>query len=207
MNVNLPEIFTFRNDSWCNILVNNVFKVLVLCVIGLFFMYNQWMYQPGHSLDLRTVLLSISGLYLGVIPTVVAMLFMGIYRVIIGGDFMVLGLLLIVSSSILGTGWRYFLPKRTKPNSILSLYFLGIVTHAVMVLWLVLLPKEDFWGLFQLLVFPILVLYPFITMILGILMSRQHTNWENEKAKDRFIESEQRNEIYYQWNNRNWQQR
>lgn len=63
-------------------------------------MYNQWMYQPGHSLDLRTVLLSISGLY------------------------------------------------------------------------------------------------PFITMILGILMSRQHTNWENEKAKDRFIESEQRNEIY-----------
>ncbi len=74
-------------------------------------MYNQWMYQPGHSLDLRTVLLSISGLY------------------------------------------------------------------------------------------------PFITMILGILMSRQHTNWENEKAKDRLIESEQRNEIYYQWNNRNWQQR
>lgn len=65
-------------------------------------MYNQWMYQPGHSLDLRTVLLSISGLYLGVIPTVVAMLFMGIYRVIIGGDFMVLGLLLIVSSGILG---------------------------------------------------------------------------------------------------------
>jgi PAS domain S-box-containing protein len=35
-------------------------------------------------------------------------------------------------------------------------------------------------------------LYPFITMILGILMSRQHTNWQNEKAKDRFIESEQR---------------
>ncbi|MDI9538814.1 MAG: PAS domain S-box protein, partial [Bacteroidota bacterium] len=29
-------------------------------------------------------------------------------------------------------------------------------------------------------------------MILGILMSRQHTNWQNEKAKDRFIESEQR---------------
>lgn len=161
----------------------------------------------GHSLDLRTVLLSISGLYLGVIPTVVAMLFMGIYRVIIGGDFMVLGLLLIVSSGILGIGWRYFLPKGTKPNSILSLYVLGIVTHAVMVFWLVLLPKEDFLGLFQLLVFPILVLYPFITMILGILMSRQHTNWENEKAKDRFIESEQRNEIYYQWNNRNWQQR
>lgn len=170
-------------------------KVLIGVIvggIGMFFMYNRWIYQPGHSLDLRTVLLSISGLYLGVIPTVVAMLLMVIYRVIIGGDLIVLGLILIVSSGLLGIGWRYFPQKRTKPNSILSLYILGIVTHVFMLFWLVLLPKEAFLGFLQLLAFPVIVLYPLITLILGILMNRQLANWENEKAKDRFIESEQR---------------
>lgn len=164
----------------------------IVGAIGMFFMYNRWMYQPGHSLDLRTILLSISGLYLGAIPTVVAMLFMAIYRFTIGGELMVLGLLLIASSGLLGIGWRYFQKKRSKPNTILSVYMLGIVTHAVMLLWLVLLPKEDFLVFLQRLVVPVMVIYPLITLILGLLMNRQRLNWENEKTKDRFIESEQR---------------
>lgn len=150
------------------------------------------MFQPGHSLDLRTILLSISGLYLGAIPTIIAMLLMGIYRAILGGDLMVLGLLLIASSGLLGIGWRYFQQKRGKPNSILSLYVLGILTHAVMLLWLIILPKENFLGFLQRLVLPVMIIYPLITLLLGILMNKQLVNWENEKAKDRFIESEQR---------------
>ncbi|WP_320111696.1 response regulator [Draconibacterium orientale] len=197
-NVAFLLVFTFfYGKQWIeNIRSERILpKVLigvVVGVIGMFFMYNRWMYQPGHSLDLRTVLLSISGLYLGAIPTIVAMLLMGIYRVIIGGDLMILGLLLIASSGLLGIGWRYFLHKKNKPFSLSSLYILGLVTHAVMLLWLVLLPKEDFLIFLQRLVVPVMVIYPLITLILGLLMNRQRVNWENEKAKDRFIESEQR---------------
>jgi len=197
-NVAFLLVFTFfYSKQWIESIRSERIlpKVLIGVIvgsIGMFFMYNRWMYQPGHSLDLRTVLLSISGLYLGAIPTLVGMLLMGIYRVIIGGDMMVLGLLLIVSSGLLGIGWRYFQQKRAKPNSILSLYVLGILTHAFMLLWLVLLPKEEFLGFLQRLALPVLGIYPLITLLLGTLMNRQFQNWENEKAKDQFIESEQR---------------
>lgn len=197
-NVAFLLLFTFfYGKRWIeNIRSKRILpKVLIGVIvgaIGIFFMYNRWMFQPGHSLDLRTVLLSISGLYLGAIPTIVAMLLMGIYRVILGGDLMVLGLLLIASSGLLGIGWRYFQQKRGKPNSILSLYVMGILTHAVMLLWLIFLPKEDFLGFLQRLVLPVMIIYPLITLLLGILMNRQLVNWENEKAKDQFIESEQR---------------
>jgi PAS domain S-box-containing protein len=197
-NVAFLLVFTFfYGKRWIeNIRSERILpKVLigvVVGVIGMFFMYNRWIYQPGHSLDLRTVLLSISGLYLGAIPTIVAMLLMAIYRIIIGGDLVVLGLLLIASSGLLGIGWRYFLHKKNKPFSLSSLYILGLVTHTVMLFWLVLLPKEAALGFLQRLVLPVMLIYPLITLVLGILMNRQLINWENEKAKDRFIESEQR---------------
>jgi PAS domain S-box-containing protein len=117
---------------------------------------------------------------------------MAIYRLIIGGDLMGIGLLLIASSGLLGIGWRYLQQKRGKHNSILSLYILGLITHVVMLLWPIVLPQERFLDLVQRLAFPLLVIYPFITLVLGILMNKQFQNWENEKAKDRFIESEQR---------------
>lgn len=165
---------------------------VVVGAIGIFLMFNPWTYQPGHGLDLRTVLLSISGLYLGAVPTLVAMLLMGIYRFSLGGELMALGLVLIASSGLTGIVWRYFQQKKGRTNSLLSLYMMGILTHVLMLLWLVWLPWADFLTIIQKIVLPVMVLYPFLTVLLGFLMNRQMQNWENEKAKDRFIETEQR---------------
>ena len=197
-NVAFLLVFTFfYGKRWIeSIRSERIFpKVLIGVIvgaIGIFFMYNSWMYQPGYSLDLRSVLLSISGLYLGAMPTIVAMLLMGIYRFSIGGELMPLGLVLIASSGLLGIGWPYFHQKKGRANSILSLYILGLLTHAFMLFWLIILPKEESLVIVKRLVLPVIVVYPLITLLLGILMKRQLVNWENEKAKDRFIESEQR---------------
>lgn len=197
-NITFLLVFTFfYGKRWIESIQSKRIlpKILIGVVVGLigvFFMYNRWMYQPGHTLDLRTVLLSISGLYLGAIPTVVAMLLMWIYRISIGGDFMVIGLSLIASSGLIGIGWRYFQQKRSQPNSIFSLYLLGLFTHVVMLFWPIMLPQEEFFVLIHRLALPVLFIYPFITLLLGILMNRQLQNWENEKSKDRFIESERR---------------
>ncbi len=167
-------------------------KILIGAVvggIGVFLMLNRWTYQLGHSLDLRTVLLSISGLYLGAIPTIVATLLICIYRFSMGGELMVIGLMLMASSGLMGIGWRYFQQRKGRINSFLSLYLLGFLTHVLMLFWL---PKEEFLELIQRMALPVIALYPFITVLLGMLMNRQLQNWENEKAKDRFIESEQR---------------
>lgn len=164
----------------------------IVGVIGIFFMYNRWEFQQGHGLDFRTVLLSISGLYLGAVPTLVAILMMGVFRFFAGGEQMVIGVILVASSGLMGIGWRYLQQKRGSTNSLLSLYTLGVLTHGLMLLWLVLIPREVYMTIIKKMTLPVITLYPFLTMLLGFLMNRQLKNWENEKTKDRLIESEQR---------------
>jgi PAS domain S-box-containing protein len=61
-----------------------------------------------------------------------------------------------------------------------------------MLAWPIWLPKAEFLWVLGFIAFPVLIIYPVITVLLGILMNRQLENWKNQKAKDRFIESEQR---------------
>lgn len=165
---------------------------VVVGAIGIFLMFNPWTYQPGHSLDLRTVLLSISGLYLGAVPTLVAIVLMGVFRFFAGGELMLIGVVLVVSSGLIGIGWRYLLQKRGSANSLLSLFMLGLLTHVLMLTWLVFMPREVYVPIIQKMALWLITLYPFLTMVLGFLMNRQLKNWENETVKDRFIETEQR---------------
>lgn len=165
---------------------------IVVGAIGIFLMFNPWTYQPGHSIDLRTVLLSISGLYLGAVPTLVAIVMMGTYRFFAGGELMLIGVVLVISSGLMGLGWRYLLQKRGSGNSLLSLFMLGLLTHVLMLTWLVFMPREVYMPIIQKMALLLVSLYPFLTMVLGFLMNRQLKSWENEKVKDLFIETEQR---------------
>ena len=155
-------------------------------------MINRWNYIPGHSFDLRTILLSISGLYLGVVPTTIAMLIMGTYRFILGGQYLAIGIFLIVSSGLFGIGWRYLQQRRGAQNTIPTLYIFGLIVHLGMMLWPIWLPKAEFVMLIWIIALPVGILYPIVTVVMGLIMNRQLQNWENEKTKDRFIESEQR---------------
>src|SRR5699024_11003171 len=46
------------------------------------------------------------------------------------------------------------------------------------------IPKEVQWSTFQNIFFPVIVIYPIATVLLGKLMIRQHENWSNKKALD-----------------------
>jgi PAS domain S-box-containing protein len=48
----------------------------------------------------------------------------------------------------------------------------------------VFIPKEVQWSTFQNIFFPVIVIYPIATVLLGKLMIRQHENWSNKKALD-----------------------
>lgn len=175
-----------------NNLLRNVFVGVIVGGIGILLMDTPWMYQPGYYFDLRTILLAIAGLYLGAIPTIIAILIMAVYRLYSGGDMVIAGVILITISGLLGIGWRYLQQRQGNKNSILSLYLLGIIVHVFMLMLPILSPIDGSIALVKVIALPILTIYPIITVLLGGLMNRQLKHWENQKAKDRLYGSEQR---------------
>ncbi len=162
--------------------------------IGILLMMTPWILLPGIVFDTRSVLLSMSGLYLGVLPTLVAMLFTLVCRLIMGGDGVWMGVSVIVMSGTAGLLWRYFRPHWSVKHPFRELLILGFVVHLLMLFCTILLPKVSFLQSLQTILLPILTLYPIATLLLGSVMLHQLRNWQNRKAADELILAKERAE-------------
>lgn len=165
---------------------------LVLSSIGIILMFTPWMMVPGITFDMRSVLLSVSGLFFGPIPTIIAMFVTGAARVYIGGDGLWMGLAVILFSGLIGLLWR-----KSRPNWKLKKYYfellaMGLVVHIIMLACTVFLPTDEILPTLKTIAIPLIVLYAPVTMLLGILMVKQYKNWQNELAQLKLKEYERR---------------
>ena len=165
---------------------------LVISSIGIILMSTPWMMVPGIAFDMRSVLLSVSGLFLGPIPTIIAMLVTGIVRFTIGGEGLWMGLAVILSSGSIGILWRRYRPNWKSNNYYLELLAMGLTVNILMAFYTVLLPSDMMLPTLKQIAIPIIFIYSPVTMLLGILMVKQHKNWENELAQLKLMEYERR---------------
>lgn len=146
---------------------------LIIGFIGIMLMVNPWVFTPGIIFDTRSILLSISGLFFGLVPTIVAMAVTSIYRLLQGGIAAWTGVGVILTTGGIGLAWRYIRKKRIDQISLLELYLFGILNHVVMLLLMLTLPLETALSVLSEISFPILIIYPIATMILGFLLVNQ----------------------------------
>lgn len=165
---------------------------LIIGGIGIILMFTPWMMVPGISFDMRSVLLAVSGLFFGPIPTIIAMLVTALGRFYIGGDGLLMGLAVILFSGTIGLLWRKFRPNWKSNNYRVELLVLGLVVHIVMLACVVFLPADKILPTLKTIVIPLIILYAPVTMLLGILMVRQYNNWQNEQAQIKLKEYERR---------------
>ncbi len=171
------------------------FKILTGIIIGgisVILMLTPWTLVPGITFDTRSILLSVSGLFFGPIPTIVAMLISGMVRLYMGGDGLWMGLAVIFSSGSIGLMWRKFRPFESNNYYYSDLLILGLIVHIVMSTCTLLLPHEKTFLTFKIIIFPLLLLYTPATMLLGLLMVKQSRNWQNRMVKLKLLESERR---------------
>lgn len=175
----------------------NYFKVIVgiltgLCAIAI--MSNPLQYSPGIFFDTRTILLSVTGMFFGAIPSIIAAAIAIIFRVGegffqgFGGVWM--GISTILLSAGLGVAWHYWRLKKQKQKRRyiwLEIYIFGLVVHAGMVLCMLLLP--DPYPAISKLSLPVMIIFPIVTVLMGYLMLYQHKRRETEYA---LKESEER---------------
>ncbi|MFA5298330.1 MAG: ATP-binding protein [Lutibacter sp.] len=187
----LYQNFWIRNEGSKSI-SGKIIAGLVLSSIGIILMSTPWIYVPGISFDMRSVLLSVSGLFFGLIPTVMAMLVTGIVRIAIGGEGVWMGLVVILFSGSIGLLWRKFRPNWKTNNYYIELLVMGLTVHIVMLACIIFLPSDEILPTLKVIIIPLLIIYPPISMLLGILMVNQYKNWQNELAQLKLQESERR---------------
>ncbi|MFT3737385.1 MAG: PAS domain S-box protein [Breznakibacter sp.] len=165
---------------------------LIIGTIVFFLMLTPWTLIPGVVFDTRSILISISGLYFGAIPTIVAMAMASTIRILQGGDGMYMGIAAILLSGLIGLLWRWMRPIRRLPHKYIELLVMGIIVHWTILPFTLLLPQDIRLSTFMAIAPSIMIIYPVVTMLLGILMERQLRNWKNREAQASLLESERR---------------
>jgi diguanylate cyclase (GGDEF)-like protein/PAS domain S-box-containing protein len=141
-------------------------------VIGVIIMMDPLVRQPDMLFDARWVVLCLSGLFFGAIPTVIATLIMALYRYHLGGVAVWIGILMLISSAILGLIWRRFRLHKLDQIGYLEFYLFGFVVHAILLQWLFLLSYEQALQTISVVSLPILVVLPLLTMVIGHLLGQ-----------------------------------
>lgn len=160
--------------------------------IAIVLMVTPWKQIPGLVFDTRSVLLSLVGLFFGFLPTMVAVIMSVIFRSFLGGPGVWMGVSVIISSAAIGLLWRKLRPDWREKKFILELAVLGILVHLTMLFSTLLLPSYQIKQTISNILIPLLTIYPAGTVLLGVLMVRQLSNWENRKASEKLAESERR---------------
>lgn len=154
----------------------------LLAGIGLLVMATPLDFGNGVVFDTRSILIGLAAAFFGWLPATMAALACAVYRIHEGGGGTVPGLLVILTSFLLGLAWRRWRGRSLDKASFGELYGLGLFIHLCMVTVLsALLPESRAAFLQQIAPFA-LVVYPLIFAILGLLM-RHRYRLETERAK------------------------
>lgn len=154
-------------------------------LIGIGVMMNPWQLAPGVIFDTRSILLSVGGLFLGTVSTLVALVITGVYRLFLGGSGAMTGIGVLVTSGFLGLLW---VRLRKRPAYLLDgweLYLFGFVVHIGMLLWMLTLPAPVNLQVLQTITLPVLLIFPVATVLLGKLLAGKELQFLDRLAVDK----------------------
>ncbi|MFP4477939.1 MAG: HD domain-containing phosphohydrolase [Candidatus Izemoplasmatales bacterium] len=143
-----------------------------LIVIGL--MTIPFEISEGYIFDTRTVVLSLAGLFLGFIPTLIVVIAASAYRLYLGSNGALLGVFTIIASGGYGLLWRHYFAKKIKVKKVYELmifsFFSGLIIFTLILSFAFNLLVE-FWLFF--IIFYIIAL-PVLTFVLAMIISQQN---------------------------------
>lgn len=181
--------------------VKGLMGVVAGCIIGIVgigIMSNPFELSKGLFFDTRTILISTTGLFFGLLPTIIAVLITCFYRIYEGGIGAFTGISTIIVAALIGLVWRYTRYKKLIANkkfTALELYGLGVFTHIGMLACMMLLPSQLAPGVLSTISLPIITLFPIGTVILGQIFLA-HSNKEETRVK--LAQSEERYRSLFQ---------
>ncbi|MBA4742728.1 MAG: EAL domain-containing protein [Azoarcus sp.] len=157
--------------------------VLGLIAIGV--MMAPFDFAPGIVFDTRSVILAMSGLFFGALPTIVAAAIAATYRFALGGGGAWTGVFVIVASGLIGYLWRARRAGSLADMRGREFYALGLAVHAVMIALMMTLPAGVGAGVIAAIGAPVMIVHPLATAALGILLANRLRRDRSERELER----------------------
>ncbi|MBP8606299.1 MAG: PAS domain S-box protein [Phycisphaerae bacterium] len=158
----------------------------ILC--GFFFglaaivtMTNSFVLRPGAIFDCRSVILSVTGMFAGPVPALIAAVLAALYRIWQGGVGAATGVSVIFSTTAVGLVFYYLRRKYAYLNKLLWLYVFGILVHIVMLLLMLTFPRSIAIEVYKTITLPVLTLYPIGTILLSKIFIDQENRLNAEE--------------------------
>ena len=154
--------------------------------LGMLIMATPWSPVPGVIIDARTVLLGICGLFMGIVPTSIAAALAIGFRLASGGTGIWAGVTLIVMSAAAGVAWRHLRRGSPADASWSEFFIFGLVIHVMQLALALILPWEIVPTVLSRIWFPVLLLLPVTTALMGkFLASRINRAAMEEQIRER----------------------
>lgn len=131
---------------------------------------------PGVIFDSRSVVLSMAGLFSGVVGSLVAATIAGTYRAWLGGAGAPVGVGVVIICTFAGLVYRKACSRGLVSLSPLSLLFFGVIVHLMVIGLFTFLPAGVAEKVMDSIAIPLLITFTPGVMLLGLLLS------DNEKA-------------------------
>jgi len=175
----------YRISLWAKVLTG-----LSLGCVALAIMLNPWIMKPGVVFDTRSILLSLTAMFFGIIPTAIATVMALAFRIQQGGAGVYMGCSVILASVLWGYAWKALHHKWNKPYNFLEFYTLGLVNHISMLALTMLLPIGIRLTVFNSIALPVIIIYPVATVLLGQLLARRM-----QRRQEKFVLQESENQF------------
>jgi PAS domain S-box-containing protein len=163
---------------------------VIIGSMGVIVMLASWKLEPGIVFDTRSILLGVSGLFFGTVPTIVAIVITTAYRAMMGGAAVSMGIAVILSSGAIGLGWRHRRRSFLEDITWRELYLFGVVIHLGMLGCAFILPGATRQYVLANIALPVLLIYPLVTAMLGKLLAghlkRERTNQQLRESEERY---------------------
>ena len=189
----LTYVISIRNIKYIPF-INGV----LIGLIGLAIMMVPFTLKGGIIFDTRSILISVTALTFGPIPSVIAAIILMIYRIILGGAGALMGVAVLTSSTLIGILWRKYLLTKNIKYRWLNIYLFGIVVHLAMLTCTIFLPVSSSAQVLQDIGLPVMLIYPVGTVILSLLLLHQK---ERKEAMLQIAEAEGKYKSIFNNNN------
>ena len=160
---------------------------LFVGLLGIAVMNTSWEMAPGVLFDTRWVLISLCGLFFGLVPTLIAGVMMVSLRLNIGGAGALVGSLVVIIPGCIGYLFSYILKQKNLPLDWFKLYAFGMLIQISVLGCMLILPEHIRYKVIDAIIVPLVLIFPICTLLVGLILRRQR---DRRKAECDLTESQ-----------------